>query len=58
MVIVKRGHESYSNSTVHYVLEFRCIEEVRGITRYSILEMNELKEAKKKYVEIMSYLDR
>ena len=58
VVILKRGHESYSNSTVHYVLEFRYMDEVRGITRMSILEMNELKEAKKRYVEIMSYLGR
>jgi hypothetical protein len=55
--IVKRGHQSYQNSTVYYALEF-IYDETAYCKREEIMEFNDMKEAKKKYVEITTFISK
>ncbi len=52
--IVKRGFETFSSNYLHYILLFTFY----GEKDLEILESNSLLAAKKKYVEVMTYLNK
>jgi hypothetical protein len=66
--IVKKGHETYSTSTIYYTVEFRYNEQnvpLNQLTsstgparREEIIESNDLREIKRKYVEIMTFMSK
>lgn len=62
--VVKRGHaSSKGNSTVYYAIEFRYgvfDENTKNdaARREEIMEFSDQREAKKKYVEVMTFIER
>lgn len=61
--VVKRGHESSHNSSTYYAIEFRYglfdqENKHQSARREEIMEFNDLRSAKLKYVEIMTFIER
>lgn len=61
--ILKRGHESNQNSTVYYAIEFRYgtfdeNNKHESARREEIMEFTDMREAKKKFVEVMTFIGK
>lgn len=59
--LVKRGHDATQNNTIYYAIEFRygeMSEKRMAARREEIMEFTDLRTAKLKYVEVMTFIDR
>ena len=59
--IVKRGHEASQNDSTYYSIEFRYggkPDKMIPARREEVMEYSNARDAKLKYVEVMSFLEK
>ena len=61
VALVKRGHDANHQNTIYYAIEFRygeMSERRMAARREEVMEFSDMRDAKKKYVEVMTFIDR